>query len=181
MSARSVWIALGVALLIAGAVGLAIYGGGSSRPPSPLEGIEAPSFVMPVVAGEGAGERVDLTALRGEVVALDFWASWCGPCRRSIPVLNRLHERYGSRIHLYGVSIEAHLSAARIQAAHRSFGAGFPSLLDEGLRAQGAYNVQSIPTLVLIDRRGTIRHLSTGVPDEDEIAEVLDELLAEPR
>lgn len=185
MSDRAKWIAgsVVVALLIAGAISAASLSGydPTGRPQSPLVGQPAPSFDLPLAAGQGAGDRVSLDALRGEVVALDFWASWCQPCRRSIPIFNGIHERYGSRIRLYGLNVETGLPSARLQAAHRSFGAEFPSLQDERFQVQQAYAVRSIPTLVLIDRSGVIRHLETGVPDEDALAEVIDELIAEPR
>ena len=79
------------------------------------------------------------------------------------------------------MDVEVGLPAERVQAAHRSFGSEFPSLQDERFQTQQAYSVSSIPTLVLIDRSGMIRHLETGIPDEDALAEVIDTLIAEPR
>ncbi|MGE0784936.1 MAG: TlpA family protein disulfide reductase [Sandaracinaceae bacterium] len=169
---------LAIAAIVALAIGAAFFSGGDGRRTSPLVGRVAPTFELPLVAGTGAGDRVSLEALRGEVVALDFWASWCGPCRMSIPVLNRVHDRYGSRVHMYGLNVESQVPPAAVVDAHRSFGALFPTLQDQGYRAQADYQVQSIPTLVLIDRQGTIRYLHTGVPDEDDVGDVLDELLA---
>ena len=154
------------------------YTGQHAPPPSPLVGTSASSFSLPLVAGDGAGgERVDLEALRGEVVLLDFWASWCRPCRQSIPILNQVHERYGERVHFYGVNIEEGMAASRIQSAHRSFGAAFPSLRDEGYAAQGAYEVQHIPTVVVIGREGDIRFVESGVPSEDRLTAALDAAL----
>lgn len=185
MSARAKWIlgSVVVVLLIVGAISAASLGGydPTARPPSPLEGREAPGFDLALVAGAGAGDRVSLEALRGEVVALDFWASWCAPCRQSIPILNRVHERYGSSIRLYGLNVESGSTNERVRAAHRTFAADFPSLQDDRYQAQNAYAVRSIPTLVLIDRSGMIRYVETGVPDEDAVSEMIDELVAEPR
>lgn len=79
---------------------------------------------------------------------------------------------------MYGVNVDTGLSADRVREAHRSFAADFPSLGDERLEAQNAYGVTSIPTLVLIDRAGVVRWVDRGVPDPEEVAEHLDDLLA---
>lgn len=143
----------------------------------------APDFDLPLVAGDGAaeGDRVALEGLRGQVVLLDFWASWCQPCRRSIPALNAVHERYEERIRMYGVNVEGELSPSQIRAAHRAFGAQFPTLLDVDGSAQEAYRVTGIPTLVLIDRTGTVRWVHSGEPDPEEVSERVDDLLGQNR
>jgi hypothetical protein len=80
---------------------------------------------------------------------------------------------------MYGVNIEAGLPKSTVGASYRAIGAQFDTLLDERLEAQDAYRVMSIPTLVLVDRAGIVRWVETGVPDPDEVAEHLDELLGE--
>ncbi len=182
------WILTG--LLILSIVGIVVAGARLAgydpdrRPPPPagaLVGQPAPDLGLRVVAGEGAtdGDRVTVAGLAGQVVLLDFWASWCGPCRQSIPALNQVHERYGSRVEMYGVNVENGMPADAVRQAHRDFGARFPSLQDEGGRAQSGYRVDSIPTLILIDRRGTVRWMERGVPDVDEVGARLEELLGE--
>ena len=137
---------------------------------------EAPAFVAPLVSGPDQGDRVSLEALRGEVVVLDFWASWCPPCVRSIPILNELAAAYEGRVRFYGVNIEAKDPSA-VGESHRRLGAQFPSLHDpEGLM-QAAYAVDAYPTLFIIDGDGHIRHREAGVPDASDIASRLDELL----
>jgi len=178
------WI-VGVLLLV-GFVGMAI---GAARllgydptggPRSALEGRAAPELSLPLASGDGAreGDRVSLEGLRGSVVLLDFWASWCAPCRQSIPALNRVHGRYEGRVEMYGVNVQPELDAAGVREAHRDFGAAFPTLHDERQAAQAAYGVTSIPTLVLIDGDGVVRWVERGVPDFDRVSERLDELLA---
>lgn len=144
-----------------------------------LVGAPAPGVELPLVAGEGAseGDRVSIAALRGQVVVLDFWAGWCGPCRQSIPALNKVHERYGDRVAMFGINIDEGISAERVQRDHRSFGAKFPSLHDVHGEARQAYRVQSLPMLVVIDRSGTIRWAETGVPDPADVGRRLEELL----
>ncbi len=159
---------------IVGAIALARMLGIQGRPSSPLVGQEAEALTLPRVEGEGA---VELRALRGEVVLLDFWASWCGPCRHSIPALNAVYERYQGRIQMFGVNVDHGLDGAGVVRAHRSFGAVFPSLRDEGGQAQTAFEVTSIPTLVLVDRAGVIRYVGRGVPDPEDVGDAIDELL----
>ncbi len=179
------WILSG--LLIASLVGIAIAGARmvgytphrASGPSAGLVGHAAPPFSLPLVRGEGAsaGDRIALDALQGRVVLLDFWASWCNPCRQSIPALNEVHARYGERATMYGINVDRGLTRAGIEAAHRMFAAQFPSLADTTGQTQHDYQVQSIPTLVLIDREGVVRWTYTGVPDPDEVGERIDELL----
>ena len=138
----------------------------------------APPFEGPIVAGEGLGDRVSLAHLAGKVVVLDFWASWCPPCRRAIPVLNRVRARYSpQQVLFYGVNVEE-LGDADVRQHHRALGAAFPTLQDRDGSLQQAYQVRSLPTLVLIDAEGRIRHVESGVPDENALAAAIDALLA---
>jgi len=138
-------------------------------PESPLVGRPAPPFEAPIVAGDGEGDRVSLEPLRGRAVMLDFWASWCPPCRASIPIVSRLAERHapGGLVTL-GVNVERERSPVFVRRAHAALHAGFPSLHDEN-GMQFDYAVQSLPTLVLIDRRGVVRLVEVGIPDEDSL------------
>lgn len=138
---------------------------------------EAPSFTAPVVSGPDVGDRVSLEALRGEVVVIDFWASWCGPCRRSIPILNELARTYEGRVRVYGMNVEP-MEAAAVGAAHQRLGATFPSLHDPSQSIQRAYAVNALPTLFVIDGEGHIRHTERGIPDLQGLSSVLDELLS---
>ncbi len=140
-------------------------------------GRPAPPFEGEIVAGDGIGDRVSLERLAGRVVLLDFWASWCPPCRRSIPILNRVYARYGrDQVLFYGVNVEG-LGADELQAHHRALGATFPSLQDQSGALQQEYGVRNLPTLVIIDRNGRIRHVEAGVPDETDLSQRIDGLL----
>jgi thiol-disulfide isomerase/thioredoxin len=149
----------------------------------PLEGRSAPDFTLPIAAGEGAeaGDLAHLAGLRGQVVVLDFWATWCGPCRVSIPILSRVEARLRARgVVFLGVDVaEATLPVAALRVAHRRLGAGFPTLADREGALRDAYRVEVLPTLVLIDREGVVRGVETGVPDEDTFTERVEALLSE--
>jgi cytochrome c biogenesis protein CcmG/thiol:disulfide interchange protein DsbE len=160
---------LGIPLLVA----VLAYADPSLFFGSPLEDEAAPDFSLPIVAGEGVGDIIDLRAERGHVVVLDFWASWCGPCRDSIPILNRVRARAGDDVHFYGVNIErpAALAPRQLVLAHAGFGAEFPSVRDGDGAIQRAYGVNRYPTLVVIDRNGVVRHAQSGVPSPSGLLE----------
>jgi cytochrome c biogenesis protein CcmG, thiol:disulfide interchange protein DsbE len=147
---------------------------------SPLVGHPAPPFAAEITAGEGADahDRIALDALRGNVVVLDFWASWCQPCRTSIPIVGRVAAAHrAAGLVTLGINVESDLPAARVIAAHRALEIPVPTIQDPGFRIQGAYDVASLPTLVIIDRSGVVRRVHTGVPEEQWLDEVVRELL----
>ncbi|MEO0325594.1 MAG: TlpA disulfide reductase family protein, partial [Myxococcota bacterium] len=133
----------------------------------------APELALPVGAGLGVGDRVRLGDLRGEVVVLDFWASWCRPCYRGVPVLNDLGAAAGVRV--YGVNVER-LAPRDLGAAHAALGARFPSLDDREGLFQAAFEVTSLPTLVVLDAAGEVALRHVGVMEAETLRRALAEL-----
>lgn len=123
----------------------------------------------------GAGP-VDLSALRGRVVLVDFWASWCGPCRAMMPVLNRLSQRFGAQgLTVIGVTDESAAIARRV-----GMQMGIRYTLASGPSTVTRYNVQSLPTLVAIDRGGRVREIAVGFEGPARLEALVARLLAEP-
>lgn len=148
----------------------------------PQIGGPAPALEGELVAGEGAsaGDRVSLEALRGQVVLLDFWASWCGPCRMSAPILSRVAERHGDAgLVTLGVNVEEGVGLERVVRAHRAFGSTFPTLHDRNGEIGIRYRISALPTWILIDRQGNVRYREAGVPIESWLDSAVAELLAE--
>lgn len=145
----------------------------------PLVDEPAPPFAQPIMTGQGGrdAERLRLEDLRGQVVLLDFWASWCGPCADAVPKLNALQERYGERgLKVVGVNVEA-LPRKILSRAAASLGQRFESIQDSRGTLQAAYGVDGFPTLFVIDREGVVREVYEGVASESEIASEILSLL----
>jgi thiol-disulfide isomerase/thioredoxin len=127
-----------------------------------------------------AGFPGTLRAARGKVVVLDFWASWCGPCRILSPVLNGWQARYGAQgLSVVGITTDPPELAA---TAKEALGMRYPVASDEQAETSKAYGVSALPTLFIIDKKGVVRDVSVGYdPGRDAAVEtLLKSLLAEP-
>jgi cytochrome c biogenesis protein CcmG, thiol:disulfide interchange protein DsbE len=137
----------------------------------PWAGKPAPGFALPVVSGEGQGDRVRLSDLKGQLVVLDFWASWCEPCRQSIPILNQVAEELAKEgVHVYGINSEAFAANVVDRVAQR-WGIKYPVLHDATAEVMQVYDVSALPTLYLIDREGVVRKSHAGAPSAQRLIE----------
>ncbi|MHB9155351.1 MAG: TlpA family protein disulfide reductase [Endomicrobiales bacterium] len=110
----------------------------------------APDFTLK----DTAGKTVSLSALRGKVVFLDFWASWCPPCRRSLPMVQQLHATFkDSKVVVLGINVE---NNAKLAAAFaKKEGLSYPILVGDG-KVERAYRISGIPGFFIIDTGGRI-------------------------
>lgn len=132
------------------------------------------------VQGVAGGVPGSMAALRGHVVVLDFWATWCGPCRVVMPKLSALQQRYGAQgLRVVGLSTE---DADEVAAFAQHMSVAYPIAVDTQSETTHDYGVSSLPTLVVVDKRGVVRDVSIGYdPGEDAHLEAtLRALLAEP-
>lgn len=114
------------------------------------------------------GPNLRLAEQRGRVVMVNFWATWCGPCRQEMPHLNKLYDKYrDSGFVLLGVNIDDNASKATDLAA--KLGLKFPVLLDTDKSVSRLYDMGTMPATVLIDREGKVRHLHHGYRDGYEL------------
>jgi cytochrome c biogenesis protein CcmG/thiol:disulfide interchange protein DsbE len=133
-----------------------------------------------VAGGLAYGADLDLGQYRGKVVYLDFWASWCGPCRQSFPWLADIERHYGSdKLVVVGVNVDhdPHLAEHFLNETP----ANFPIIYDPAGALATAYHVTAMPSSILIDRTGHIRYRHNGftVKEEDEYERQISELLGE--
>ena len=130
---------------------------GSSLASSGLTGQTAPDFVLK----SATGENLRLSEYRGDVVMINFWATWCGPCRQEMPLLDELYGRY-QRVgfNLLGINIDD--DSRRAMAMVNELGISFPVLFDEDKKVSKLYEVEAMPLTILLDREGTVRHVHHG-------------------
>jgi cytochrome c biogenesis protein CcmG, thiol:disulfide interchange protein DsbE len=139
----------------------------------------AADFELPAVSAEGepSTERVHLAAMRGSPVLLDFWATWCAPCRVELPILASLHRRYQARgLRVVGVNVDEG-GPSLVPAFRQRFGLDYVMAYDAGGQASRAFNVQGLPTLVLIDKSGQVRLRHAGTASEEELARAIESVL----
>ena len=126
-------------------------------------GSPAPQFTL----GSRAGQSVSLAQYKGQVVMLNFWASWCGPCRQEMPLLESIYKKYNRLgFTMIGVNVEPDSNAANewLKATPVSF----PILYDKDSRVSKMYDVAGMPSTVIIDRAGKVRVLHRGYKPGDE-------------
>jgi peroxiredoxin len=125
----------------------------------------APDFTLRSVDGP----NLRLNEQRGRVVMVNFWATWCGPCRQEMPHLNKLHDKYrDAGFVLLGVNIDDNVRAATDLAT--KLGLRFPVLLDTDKSVSRLYDLGSMPATVLIDREGRVRYLHRGYREGYELS-----------
>jgi thiol-disulfide isomerase/thioredoxin len=126
-------------------------------------GEAAPPFSLPTAKGE----PVALERLRGRVVYVDFWASWCGPCKRSFPWMNEMTQRYGAQ----GFTVVAVNVDKKREDAERFLAqtpAQFTIVYDAAGATPSAYGVKAMPSSYLIDAKGTVIAVEQGFRDEQK-------------
>ncbi len=158
---------LGVAVLVAVA---AIAAAPTAR--SLTNGEPAPMCSAPLLDG---GRSVSLADYRGQVVYLDFWASWCGPCRESFPFMNELQRELAGRgLQILAVSVDKTPEDARRFLAR--YPAQFTVALDVAAACPAAFQLQGMPSSYIIDKSGVLRAVHAGFRNRDR-AEIRQQLL----
>lgn len=144
-----------------------------------LEQIKAPDIELPSLSGK----RVRLSDHRGKVIILDFWATWCAPCRYEIPGFVRLMKKYkGKPFIVIGVNLDSRVPKETVKKISKKLGINYPVLLGmanpEMVRRFG--NISSIPTTFIIDKNGNIRHKVIGYRPESFFDQWVRKLIEEP-
>ena len=161
------WLKLTLVAVAAVVVGQVLV-----RRPAPLKapGQAAPSLVLPDLAGR----TVDLASLRGKVVAVNFWASWCGPCRAEIPELSQVWRAHRGRcFELLGVAEES----GREDVAAMAHSIPYPILLDAEATALRPWGVPAFPRTYLVDPEGKVRQVFSGALDQRSLTDAITPLL----
>ncbi len=189
-SNRAPIIVLGIGLLLGLAGGMAIFGGLSrwwplsaaapagtpgTPAPAPVVGAPAPDFTLT----DTSGKSITLSSLHGQVVLINFWATWCEPCKREMPAIQ--HEFETRRDDGFMVlAVDAAETGPGIEADIREFGGRFgitfPLLLDPQIVVNDLYRVRGYPTSFFVDRAGVIAEVHVGELTAKQLADILAKL-----
>jgi peroxiredoxin len=180
---RGYLLALAAYALVAGAI---LWFRPAAAPPLRL-GSEAPEFRLPILEGarpapHTAGSRA-LSELRGRVVFINFWATWCPPCRDEAPSLEKLYRRFRSEgLEVLAVSIDEAGAVEEVSEFREEFGLTFPILLDPERTAYGAYQVTGVPETFVVSPDGRLVEQVVGPRDWDQprYATLVERLLGGP-
>lgn len=141
------------------------------RQPQPALHHPLPPFELP-----GLTETViSTTDLRGRPMVINFWATWCAPCRAEMPMLEAAWQRYGAQVIVLGVDVGE--NQAQVAEFVDELGISFPIALDSDRTITNAYNVRGLPTTYFVDSNGIIRHLYPGQLNSAIFAEGLETIL----
>jgi thiol-disulfide isomerase/thioredoxin len=134
----------------------------------------ARDFTLPSLAGD----MIKLSDFKGQVVILDFWATWCGPCRREIPHFIELREEYGDDgLAIVGIALDRQ-GQSKVEPFARQMKMNYPTLLDPTQVAAQIYGpIQGIPTTYVIDREGYVRQRLVGYRDKATFERIVQDLL----
>jgi thiol-disulfide isomerase/thioredoxin len=157
MSSRSKVKGIFKGLALVAAFASATFAASSSGP--------APAFQL---SGRG-GKAIDLGQFKGQVVMINFWATWCGPCRQEMPLLEDIHKKYKSMgFTMLGVNVEPDSAAAEAWLAKQPKPVTFPIAFDTDSKVSKLYKVAGMPSTVFVDRKGNVRVMHKGYKPGDE-------------
>ena len=142
--------------------------GGAVLAPQALA-IGAGTLAPEIGAKDLAGRGVNIASLKGKVVLVDFWASWCAPCREELPVLDSLYKKYRARgFEVVGVNQDESADSAKKFLSSRPL--AFRVVHDRGGLVANRYEPAKMPSSFLIDRKGIVRHVNAGFRAADKAA-----------
>lgn len=135
--------------------------------------VTAPDFALPVIQGNQLGKDIRLSEFSGRVVVLDFWASWCGPCKKQMPILDRVAQDYADTgVTFLGVSTDTEPEAAL--AFLKASPVSYTSVLDRTGEVSRKFGITGLPTLVVIDARGRVTHNDARLVGERSVRDLIE-------
>lgn len=132
-----------------------------------------PGYVGPDIVGTNVatGETVQLSSLKGQTVMVNFWATWCGPCKVEMPAMERFYSESQGDVVILAVGVDSSESPEKLAAFAEGMQLTFPVLFDKGAAAM-AYRSVGVPTSVFIDKNGVVRARHTGPLTQEEMQEL---------
>jgi len=156
-------------------IAILVVGGITSASSGEANG-PAPAFTLTSISGQTAS----LNQYKGQVVMVNFWATWCGPCQQEMPLLDQMYKKFKpTGFTLLGVNVDKDVPTVKDLLTRKPV--TFPILLDPTNQVSKAYHVNDMPSTVIIDRKGDIRYVHRGYKpgDENEYQNRIRQLIAE--
>ena len=171
---------IGIALFIVGIM-LVLWvalqpSGGATAVSAPSQSLEQGKSAPAFTAAALSGGQTALADYDGDVIVVNFWATWCPPCKAEMPGINNFYERYQAD-GLVVLAVNAKENESLVRPFIESSGFTFPVLLDPVGEIVNQYQVRSFPTTVIIDRDGIVRHIQVGMISEAELEAIIAPLL----
>lgn len=125
------------------------------------------------------GEEIKLSSYNGKPVVMNFWATWCGPCRAELPAFQTMYDKYGEKIQFFMVNLTDGIEETKEEVDFFISDGGytFPVFYDLNQSAAYAYSVSSVPLTVFIDKEGNIKNMRVGAMNEQMLSHYIDELI----
>jgi peroxiredoxin len=172
------WIQVVILLLFVIVVGFTIFQSLNATNQEPLDSNELLSKKAPTFIASGInGQQYRLDEFKGKPVMLNFWASWCAPCRAEMPLLNQKYNEHHQKDGLMILGINIGENAQTIKGFVNQFDLSFPILLDNNAQIESQYGIDPIPATFFIDREGIIQDIHLGELKEDVLDQYLQKIL----
>lgn len=181
LQTRRFWVALILLTLLVGSawivysrtwVAQTLPSNPANLEPAPIKGHPAPDFALQTLAGK----TIRLSDYKGKPVLINFWATWCGPCRAEFPDFQKAWTDNADRLVIIGINNTTTDDKSQIPAFLDEYGITFPIVLDESGDTAKVYNILGLPTSIFIDRNGIVNELFTGPLNKAYIEAKLGEL-----
>jgi peroxiredoxin len=180
MRNRFGWTVLLVLVTLLGSAWIAVnreqvleFSGVPNLTEAPLAGYLAPDFTLQTIQGES----VTLSDLRGQPVIVNFWATWCPPCRAEMPDFQSVHQDYNGRVTLLGVNQGE--TAPVITTFAAEVGITYPMLVDADSAVNQTYGIRALPTTIFVDADGVVREVYSGILNKAILESRVENLLKE--
>jgi thiol-disulfide isomerase/thioredoxin len=174
------WLAalLGTAWIVVSREPAAQAGGPITLTEAPIVGYLAPDFTLQTAVGQTVtlSEIVDTAGSTGQPVVLNFWASWCAPCRVEMPSLQQASVTYNGRAAFIGINQGEDIPT--ITEFGNEYSVSYPLLVDPNSRISRLYQVNSLPTTIFIDQQGVVREVIIGILSEAVLQSRIEGMLA---
>ena len=139
------------------------------------EKISAPDFVM----YDKDGREVKLSSYKGKPIVMNFWATWCGPCRAELPAFQAMYDKYGEKLQFLMVNLTDGIEETKekVEAFISKDKYSFPVFYDLSQKGAYYYSVSSVPLTVFIDKEGNIKNMRVGAMNEQMLSRYIDDLI----